>query len=168
MHNKVKVANVKITDENGIKQYNVSLEVWGIIIYKIRLLTLTLTSCSHLDADFYILFQIWYDINYQLVRYDLVNPNPMPPLYDPNPMTFIHDFNTGEQYYTYERYLLVNPNHMPPLYDPNPMTFIHDFNTGEQYYTHERYLNTGEQYYTYERYPLVNPNQVGSIRSGEP
>ena len=31
--------------------------MWGIIIYKIRLLTLTLTSCSHLDADFYILFQ---------------------------------------------------------------------------------------------------------------
>ena len=55
----------------------------------------------------------------------------MSPLYDPNPMTFIHDFNTGEQYYTYERYPLVNPNPMPPLYDPNPMTFIHDFNTGE-------------------------------------
>ncbi|KAK3090337.1 hypothetical protein FSP39_011029 [Pinctada imbricata] len=41
---------------------------------------------------------IWYDNNYQLVRYDMVNPNPAPPLYDPNPVTAIHDYNTGLAY----------------------------------------------------------------------
>ena len=41
-------------------------------------------------------FQIYYDDKYKLVRYDLVNTQPTPPLFTVDPITEIHDYNAGK------------------------------------------------------------------------
>ncbi|XP_061191548.1 uncharacterized protein LOC133199694 [Saccostrea echinata] len=41
---------------------------------------------------------VWYDMTYGLVRFDLTNTEPTPPFYTTNPTTTIEDFNTGISY----------------------------------------------------------------------
>lgn len=41
---------------------------------------------------------VWYDMTYGLVRFDLTNTSPSPPFYTTNPITTIEDFNTGTSY----------------------------------------------------------------------
>ncbi|XP_022318193.2 uncharacterized protein LOC111121287 isoform X2 [Crassostrea virginica] len=41
---------------------------------------------------------VWYDMTYGLVRFDLTNTSPSPPFYTTNPVTTIEDFNTGIAY----------------------------------------------------------------------
>jgi len=41
-------------------------------------------------------FQIFYDSDFQLVRYDLVNTQPSPPLFTVDPISIIHDYTSGK------------------------------------------------------------------------
>ncbi|WAR22901.1 hypothetical protein MAR_036570 [Mya arenaria] len=41
---------------------------------------------------------IFYDSDFRLVRYDLVNTQPMPPLYTSDPISTIHDYSSGLSY----------------------------------------------------------------------
>lgn len=44
----------------------------------------------------YFYSQIYYDSDFKLVRYDLVNTQPSPPLFTSDPISAIHDYTSGE------------------------------------------------------------------------
>ena len=49
----------------------------------------------HIGVSCRFLFQIYYDSDFKLVRYDLVNIQPVPPAYTSDPMSTIHDYKSG-------------------------------------------------------------------------